>query len=132
MPKALINGITGQKGSYLAEFLISKGYEVHGFIRQASTFNKSRIDHNYVDPYDPNAKFFLHYGDLSDVGQITNIIYNIKPDEVYHLGAQSHVSARWDTSRPDDQPRRCLDTSRASKEFGFETSTSFLDGLKNN
>ncbi len=96
MKKALITGITGQDGSYLAEFLLSKGYEVHGIIRRASTFNTARIDHIYVDPHEPKAKFFLHYGDLSDAGQITNIIYNIKPDEVYHLGAQSHVRVSFD------------------------------------
>ena len=91
MKKAFISGITGQDGSYLAEFLLSKGYEVHGIIRRASTFNTVRIDHIYVDPHDPNARLFLHYGDLSDSEQINNILYNIKPDEVYHLGAQSHV-----------------------------------------
>lgn len=89
--KAFITGITGQDGSYLAEFLLSKNYEVHGIIRRASTFNTSRIDHIYVDPHEPNARLFLHYGDLSDSEQISNILYNIKPDEVYHLGAQSHV-----------------------------------------
>ncbi len=91
MKKAFITGITGQDGSYLAEFLLSKGYEVHGIIRRASTFNTSRIDHIYVDPHEPNARLFLHYGDLSDSEQIANILYNIKPDEIYHLGAQSHV-----------------------------------------
>jgi GDPmannose 4,6-dehydratase len=96
MTKALITGITGQDGSYLAEFLLLKGYEVHGVIRRASTFNTGRIDHIYVDPHDPKAKFFLHYGDLSDSGQISNIIYNIKPDEVYHLGAQTHVRVSFD------------------------------------
>ena len=96
MTKALITGITGQDGSYLAEFLLSKGYEVHGLIRRASTFNTARIDHIYVDPHSPYAKFFLHYGDLSDSGQLSNIIYNIKPDEVYHLGAQSHVRVSFD------------------------------------
>lgn len=96
MKKALITGITGQDGSYLAEFLLSKGYEVHGIIRRASTFNTSRIDHIYVDPHDSNAKFFLHYGDLSDSSQISNIVYNIKPDEIYHLGAQSHVRVSFD------------------------------------
>ena len=94
--KALITGVTGQDGSYLAEFLLSKGYEVHGIIRRSSTFNTRRIDHIYVDPHDPNARFFLHYGDLSDSGQISNVIYNIKPDEVYHLGAQSHVKVSFD------------------------------------
>jgi GDPmannose 4,6-dehydratase len=97
MPKvALITGITGQDGSYLAELLLSKGYEVHGIIRRASTFNTSRIDHIYVDPHDLNARLFLHYGDLSDSEMISNIIYNIKPDEVYHLGAQSHVRVSFD------------------------------------
>lgn len=96
MKKALITGITGQDGSYLAELLLSKGYEVHGIIRRSSTFNTSRIDHIYVDPHDPNARLFLHYGDLSDSEQISNIIYNIKPDEVYHLGAQSHVRVSFD------------------------------------
>ncbi len=91
MKKALITGITGQDGSYLAEFLLSKGYEVHGMIRRASTFNTSRIDHIYVDPHKEDAKLFLHYGDLADMGQISNIIYNVHPDEVYNLGAQSHV-----------------------------------------
>lgn len=94
--KALITGITGQDGSYLAEFLLSKGYEVHGIIRRASTFNTKRIDHIYVDPHTPGAKLFLHYGDLSDSEQISNIIYNIEPDEVYHLGAQSHVRVSFD------------------------------------
>ena len=97
MKTALITGITGQDGSYLAELLLSKGYEVHGIIRRSSTFNTSRIDHIYVDPHDPNAKFFLHYGDLSDSEQISNIIYNIKPEEVYHLGAQSHVRVSFDS-----------------------------------
>jgi GDPmannose 4,6-dehydratase len=94
--KALITGITGQDGSYLAELLLSKGYEVHGIVRRASTFNTRRIDHIYVDPHEPEARLFLHYGDLSDSGQISNIIYNIAPDEVYHLGAQSHVRVSFD------------------------------------
>lgn len=94
--KALITGITGQDGSYLAELLLSKGYEVHGIIRRASTFNTVRIDHIYVDPHEKYARFFLHYGDLSDSEQISNIIYNIKPDEVYNLGAQSHVRVSFD------------------------------------
>lgn len=94
--KALVTGITGQDGSYLAEFLLSRGYEVHGIIRRASTFNTSRIDHIFVDPHEPSAKLFLHYGDLTDSGQISHIIYNIKPDEIYHLGAQSHVKVSFD------------------------------------
>ena len=97
MPKkALITGITGQDGSYLAEYLVSKGYEVHGIIRRASTFNTVRIDHIYDDPHSPEARVFLHYGDLSDSEQVSNIIYNIRPDEVYHLGAQSHVRVSFD------------------------------------
>jgi GDPmannose 4,6-dehydratase len=95
--KAFITGITGQDGSYLAELLLSKGYEVHGLIRRSSTFNTSRIDHIYVDPHERGAQLFLHYGDLSDNEMITNIIYNIGPDEVYHLGAQSHVRVSFDT-----------------------------------
>lgn len=96
MKSAFITGITGQDGSYLAEFLLSKGYEVHGLIRRASTFNTGRIDHLYIDPHIPGAKMFLHYGDLSDSGQFTSLIYNIKPDEIYHLGAQSHVRVSFD------------------------------------
>jgi GDPmannose 4,6-dehydratase len=96
MKKALITGITGQDGSYLAEFLLSKGYEVHGIIRRSSTFNTHRIDHIYIDPHDPKARLFLHYGDLSDSGQLMHLIYNIQPDEIYHLGAQSHVRVSFD------------------------------------
>jgi GDPmannose 4,6-dehydratase len=96
--KALITGITGQDGSYLAEFLLSKGYEVHGIIRRASTFNTSRIDHIYKDEHDPHTKLFLHYGDLSDGEQISSVVYNIKPDEIYHLGAQSHVRVSFDVA----------------------------------
>jgi GDPmannose 4,6-dehydratase len=95
--KAFITGITGQDGSYLAELLLSKGYEVHGMVRRSSTFNTSRIDSIFVDPHDPDAHLFLHYGDLSDSEQIANVMYNIRPDEVYHLGAQSHVRVSFDT-----------------------------------
>ncbi len=96
MKKAFITGITGQDGSYLAELLLSKGYEVHGLIRRASTFSTSRIDHLYVDPHQADARLFLHYGDLSDGSHITNLLYDIKPDEIYHLGAQSHVRVSFD------------------------------------
>jgi len=96
MRKAFITGITGQDGSYLAEFLLSKGYEVHGLIRRASTFNTSRIDHIYKDIHERGAKLFLYYGDLTDSEQIYNIVYNVKPDEIYHLGAQSHVRVSFD------------------------------------
>jgi GDPmannose 4,6-dehydratase len=94
--KALITGITGQDGSYLTELLLSKDYEVHGLIRRASTFNTKRISHLFVDPHESGARLFLHYGDLADSGQLTNIIYNIEPDEIYHLGAQSHVRVSFD------------------------------------
>lgn len=94
--RALITGVTGQDGSYLAEFLLSKGYETHGLIRRASTFNTKRIDHLYVDSHVPDTRFYLHYGDLSDSGQLTNLIYNIHPEEIYHLGAQSHVRVSFD------------------------------------
>lgn len=93
---ALITGITGQDGSYLAELLLSKGYEVHGLIRRSSTFNTERIDHIYADPHDPGRRLFLHYGDLNDGGQLTNLIYNLQPDEIYHLAAQSHVRVSFD------------------------------------
>ena len=97
MKRALITGVTGQDGSYLAELLLSKGYEVHGIIRRASTFNTARIDHIYADPHEPSARLFLHYGDLSDSEQISHIIYNLKPTEIYHLGAQSHVRVSFET-----------------------------------
>ncbi len=96
MKKALITGVTGQDGSYLAEFLLAKGYQVHGIIRRASSFNTQRIDHIYDDPHDTQADLFLHYGDLSDPGTISEVIWNIKPDEIYHLGAQSHVKVSFD------------------------------------
>jgi len=96
MKKALITGITGQDGSYLAELLLSKGYEVHGIVRRGSTFNRERIDHIHKDEHQKDAKLFLHYGDLSDGEQISDIIYNIQPDEIYNLGAQSHVRVSFD------------------------------------
>ena len=96
MKRALITGITGQDGSYLAELLLAKGYEVHGLIRRASTFNTGRIDHLYVDPHEPAARLFLDYGDIAHAEQLTHLIYNMQPDEVYHLGAQSHVKVSFD------------------------------------
>ena len=96
MKKAFITGITGQDGSYLAEFLLGKGYEVHGLIRRASTFNTDRIDHLYKDFHDPDARMYLHYGDLSVSAHLTNILSEIRPDEIYHLGAQSHVRVSFD------------------------------------
>ena len=96
MKKAFITGITGQDGSYLAEFLLCKGYEIHGLIRRASTFNTDRIDHLYRDFHDPEARVYLHYGDLSVSGQLTDLLQEIRPDEIYHLGAQSHVRVSFD------------------------------------
>jgi GDPmannose 4,6-dehydratase len=96
MKRALITGITGQDGSYLAELLLSKGYEVHGIIRRASTFNTSRIDHLYADPHVNGVRMFLHYGDLSDSVNLVKLLYELKPDEIYHLGAQSHVRVSFD------------------------------------
>ena len=96
MKKALITGITGQDGSYLADLLLEKGYEVHGIIRPASTFNTSRIDHLYADPHINGVRMFLHYGDLSDSVNLVKLLYHLKPDEIYHLAAQSHVRVSFD------------------------------------
>jgi len=96
MKKALITGITGQDGSYLADLLLAKGYEVHGIIRRASTFNTSRIDHLYQDPHVNDVRLFLHYGDLADSVNLVKLIYELKPEEIYHLGAQSHVRVSFD------------------------------------
>lgn len=96
--RALITGITGQDGSHLADLLLEKGYEVHGIIRRASTFNTHRIDHLYKDPHDASAKMFLHYGDLTDGSQIARVIRTIEPDEIYNLGAQSHVAVSFQQS----------------------------------
>lgn len=96
MKKAFLTGITGQDGSYLAELLLAKGYEVHGLIRRSSTFNTDRIDHLYRDFHDPDTRLFLHYGDLSVSGQLMDLLHSIAPDEIYHLGAQSHVRVSFD------------------------------------
>ena len=95
--KALITGITGQDGSYLAEFLLEKGYEVHGIKRRSSSFNTQRIDHLYQDPHEKNKKFILHYGDLTDSTNLIRILQNVQPDEIYNLGAQSHVAVSFET-----------------------------------
>ena len=97
MKKALITGVTGQDGSYLAEFLLEKGYEVHGIKRRASQFNTDRIDHIYQDPHAQNPHFFLHYGDLSDTSNLTRILQQVRPDEVYNLGAMSHVAVSFES-----------------------------------
>ncbi|MEM9411557.1 MAG: GDP-mannose 4,6-dehydratase [Planctomycetota bacterium] len=97
MKKALITGITGQDGSYLAELLLEKGYEVHGIVRRCSTFNTDRIDHIYTDPHESGTKLFLHYGDLTDGQNMTNLVLDVEPDEIYNLGAQSHVRVSFDS-----------------------------------
>jgi GDPmannose 4,6-dehydratase len=96
MKKALITGITGQDGSYLVELLLDKGYEVHGIVRRASTFNTGRIDHLYQDPHINDVRLFLHYGDISDSTNLIKLLYRIQPDEIYHLAAQSHVRVSFD------------------------------------
>jgi GDP-D-mannose dehydratase len=96
MKKALITGITGQDGSYLAEFLLAKGYEVHGIKRRSSSLNTERIDHIYQDPHEPDPKLKLHYGDLTDTSNLIRILREIEPDEVYNLGAQSHVAVSFE------------------------------------
>lgn len=103
--RAFITGITGQDGSYMAELLLSKGYEVHGLIRRASTFNTSRIDHLYVDPHSPGARLFLHYGDLSDGSRLVTLLADIQPDEVYNIAAQSHVRVSF------EEPEHTADTT---------------------
>jgi GDPmannose 4,6-dehydratase len=103
--RAFITGITGQDGSYLAELLLTKGYEVHGLIRRASTFNTARIDHLYVDPHEPTANLFLHFGDLSDGARLVGLLGDVNPDEVYNLAAQSHVRVSF------DEPEHTADTT---------------------
>ena len=96
MKKALVTGITGQDGSYLAELLLEKGYEVHGIVRRASTFNTDRLDHLYKDPLVDDTNLYLHYGDLADAVQLVKLLYDLQPDEIYNLGAQSHVRVSFD------------------------------------
>ena len=137
-PVALISGITGQDGSYLAEFLLGKGYEVHGIKRRASTFNTSRIDHLYQDPHKPDTKFFLHFGDLTDSSSIYRIIELVKPDEIYNLGAQSHVAVSFESPEytANSDAVGTLRILEAVKMLGlinktkiYQASTSELYGL---
>jgi len=127
MKKALITGITGQDGSYLADFLLKKGYEVHGIIRRASTFNTSRIDHLYQDPHVMGTKLHLHYGDLADSVQMVKLLYALKPDEVYHLGAQSHVRVSFDIPEytGDVTGLGTVRILEALRETGLEKKTAF-------
>ena len=108
MKKALITGITGQDGSYLAEFLINKGYTVYGIIRRSSSFNTQRIDHLYQDPHEKSRKLHLVYGDLNDASSLNTLIKNIRPDEIYNLGAQSHVKVTTLESHHANNIRPCL------------------------
>ena len=125
--KALITGITGQDGSYLAELLLSKGYEVHGIKRRSSSFNTERIDHLYQDPHDPKQKFFLHYGDLADSISLTNIIQKTQPDEIYNLGAQSHVSVSFESPEytADIVGIGALRILESIRTLGLENKTRF-------
>ena len=127
MKKALITGITGQDGSYLAELLLEKGYEVHGMKRHASSFNTSRIDHLYQDSHDKNARLKLHYGDLTDSSNILSLIKKIEPDEVYNLAAQSHVKVSWDCPEytADADALGTLRLLEAIRSCGLEKKTRF-------
>lgn len=127
MKKALITGITGQDGSYLAELLLEKGYEVHGMKRRSSSFNTSRIDHIYQDIHNNNNKFFLHYGDLSDSSNLIKLVHDIEPDEIYNLAAQSHVKVSWDCPEytADSDALGTLRLLEAVRMNGFEKKTKF-------
>ena len=138
MRKALITGITGQDGSYLAELLLSKGYEVHGIIRRASTFNTERIDHLYQDPHINGVKLLLHYGDLGDSSNLIKLVYDIQPDEIYNLAAQSHVRVSFDSPEFTGDVDalgtiRLLEaihlTGREKQTKFYQASTSELFGL---
>lgn len=127
MKKALITGVTGQDGSYLAELLLEKGYEVHGIKRRASSFNTQRIDHIYQDPHVDNKKFVLHYGDLSDSSNLTRIIEEVQPDEIYNLGAQSHVAVSFEAPEytADVDGMGTLRILEAIRILGLEKKTKF-------
>ena len=128
MKRALITGITGQDGSYLAELLLDKGYEVHGIKRRASSFNTERIDHIYQDRNSANPKFRLHYGDLTDTSNLTRIIAEVQPDEVYNLGAQSHVAVSFESPEytADVDGLGTLRLLEAIRFLGLEKEDSLL------
>ncbi|WP_417536734.1 GDP-mannose 4,6-dehydratase [Methylophaga sp.] len=127
MKKALITGVTGQDGSYLAEFLLEKGYEVHGIKRRASSFNTQRVDHIYQDPHTDNQRFVLHYGDLTDSSNLTRILQEVQPDEVYNLGAQSHVAVSFESPEytADVDAMGTLRLLEAIRLLGLEKKTRF-------
>lgn len=124
---ALITGVTGQDGAYLAEFLLNKGYEVHGLKRRASSFNTDRVDHLYQDPHDADQKFLLHYGDLTDSTNLIRVIQHVKPDEIYNLAAQSHVAVSFDTPEytANADGIGCLRILEAIRILGMEKTTRF-------
>jgi len=126
-PKALITGVTGQDGSYLAELLLEKGYEVHGIKRRASSFNTARVDHIYQDPHIDNARFKLHYGDLTDTSNLTRIVQQVQPDEIYNLGAQSHVAVSFESPEytADVDGMGTLRLLEAIRILGLERTTRF-------
>jgi nucleoside-diphosphate-sugar epimerase len=152
MKRALITGITGQDGAYLAEFLLAKGYEVHGIKRRASSFNTERIDHLYQDPHESERRLVLHYGDLTDATNLIRILQQVQPDEIYNLGAQSHVHGSgeeisisrlsgiiadtvsctgklvFDDSKPDGTPRKLLDIRKVTNR-GWAPRISLGRGL---
>jgi GDPmannose 4,6-dehydratase len=130
MKKALITGITGQDGSYLADLLLEKGYEVHGVKRRAASFNTSRIDHLYQDPHEENARFILHYGDLTDATNLIRIFQEVQPEEVYHLAAQSHVQVSFETPEytADTDALGTLRLLEAIRILGLEKN-EILSGL---
>jgi len=127
MKRALITGITGQDGSYLAEFLLEKGYEVHGIKRRSSLFNTQRLDHIYQDPHVENSRLKLHYGDLSDSSNLTRLIRDIEPDEIYNLGAQSHVAVSFESPEytADVDAMGTLRLLEAIRFLGLEQKTRF-------
>lgn len=133
--KALVTGVTGQDGSYLSEFLLAKGYEVHGLVRRASTFNTGRLDPIYRDPHEKGVRFFMHYGDLSDSGSLVNLIRDLEPDEIYNLGAQSHVKVSFEVPEYTSDATgmgtvRILEAVRASgvKTRFYQASSSEMYG----
>ena len=124
---ALITGVTGQDGAYLAELLLSKGYEVHGIKRRSSLFNTDRIDHLYQDPHEKNVKFKLHYGDLTDSSNLTRIVQEVQPDEIYNLAAQSHVKVSFETPEytANSDAVGTLRLLEAIRILGLEKKTKF-------
>ena len=127
MKKALITGVTGQDGAYLAEFLLKKGYEVHGIKRRASSFNTHRVDHLYKDPHESDGRFVLHYGDLTDATNLIRILQEVRPDEIYNLGAQSHVQVSFETPEytANGDAMGTLRLLEAIRILGMEKTTRF-------